>query len=127
VVVPDDIDPDGVAERFHELHGARFGFALPEDPIECVHLRVSVWGEQLQGAAPRWPSKPDAAPIGRRQMSLLDEAIDRVPVYRRTELGAGARLPGPAILEEETATTIVPSDAKAEVDGAGNVLIEVSP
>jgi N-methylhydantoinase A len=127
VVAPDDTDSNSLAARFHELHRARFGFDLPEDDIECVHFRVAVWGERLQDTAPRWPTKRNAGPVARRSLSLPDELIDDAPIYRRAELGAGARLAGPAIVEEETATTIVPPDAKAEVDGTGNLLIEVSP
>jgi N-methylhydantoinase A len=127
VVVPGDGAPDSLTARFHELHSARFGFSLPEDDVECVHFRVAVWGEGMQGAAPRWPSMHDAAPVARRNISLLDEVVADVPVYRRIELGAGTRLAGPAVVEDESATTIVPSDAKAEVDGTGNLLIEVSP
>jgi N-methylhydantoinase A len=127
VVVPADGAPDSLAARFHDLHHARFGFSLPEDDAECVHFRVAVWGEGTQGTAPRWPSTEDAAPVARRSILLLDEVVGDVPVYRRTELGAGTRLAGPAVVEDETATTIVPSDAKAEVDGTGNLLIEVSP
>ncbi|MDQ4026701.1 MAG: hydantoinase/oxoprolinase family protein, partial [Actinomycetota bacterium] len=126
VLVPPDCAPDTLAARFHELHHARFGFSLPEDEVECVHFRVAVWGEGTHGTAPRWPSMDDPAPVARRSISLLDEAVGEVPVYRRTEMGAGTRLAGPAVVEDETATTIVPSDAKAEVDDMGNLLIEVS-
>jgi N-methylhydantoinase A len=126
VLGPQDGAPDTLAARFHELHDARFGFSLPEDDVECVHFRVAVWGEGTHGTAPRWPSMDDPAPVARRSISLLDEAVGEVPVYRRTEMGAGTRLAGPAVVEDETATTIVPSDAKAEVDDMGNLLIEVS-
>jgi N-methylhydantoinase A/oxoprolinase/acetone carboxylase beta subunit len=34
---------------------------------------------------------------------------------------------GPLVVEDETATTIVPPGSKVEVDGFGNLLVEVAP
>jgi N-methylhydantoinase A len=127
VAVRDDIRAESMAAAFHERHQARFGFALSGDDIECVHFRVSVSGERPQSTAPRWPAKDDARPVARRRISLLDEQLDEVPMYRRVDLGAGFRLAGPAVVEDETATTIVPPEAKGEVDSTGNLVIEVGP
>ncbi|MGH7264192.1 MAG: hypothetical protein ACREMB_04955, partial [Candidatus Rokuibacteriota bacterium] len=47
-------------------------------------------------------------------------------VYDRARLPAGARVPGPAIVEEPDSTTVLPPGAAAEVDRWGNLLVEFS-
>jgi N-methylhydantoinase A len=125
VVVPEDADAEALEEQFHELHLARFGFAIRESDIECVHFHVAVRGERPDSAAPRLPGKKEAEPAGVRTLSLLDEELQQVPIYLRSYLGSGFSFDGPAVVEEETATTIVPPDAKAVVDVSGNLLIDV--
>jgi N-methylhydantoinase A len=127
VVVPDDADSETLGEQFHRLHDARFGFAMRENHIECVHFHVTVRGHRLHSTTPRWSGKNEAEPVGDRTISLFDAEVQGVPIYRRSQLGPGFSLGGPAIVEEDTATTIVPPDAKAEVDALGNLLIEVGP
>jgi N-methylhydantoinase A len=60
-----------------------------------------------------------------RRVSFGGEIVAHTPVYRRDSIGAGERLTGPAVVEEQTSTTLVPPEAKAEVDGYGNLLVEL--
>jgi N-methylhydantoinase A len=46
------------------------------------------------------------------------------PVYDRSTLGSGATVDGPAVVEGVESTAVVPPDAAARVDDAGNVVIE---
>jgi N-methylhydantoinase A len=46
-------------------------------------------------------------------------------VYDRDRLHRGARLDGPAIVEQADSTTVVPPGATAEVDAYGNLIIDV--
>ena len=47
------------------------------------------------------------------------------PFYRRAHLPAGARLPGPAIVEEDGSTTVIPPGARGTVDPAGNLVLDL--
>jgi N-methylhydantoinase A len=53
------------------------------------------------------------------------EGAHDTPVYRRSELPAGAELTGPAILEQLDSTVVVPPGVRAEVDEWLNVRMEV--
>jgi N-methylhydantoinase A len=44
----------------------------------------------------------------------------------RKDLGAGARITGPAIVQELSSSTIVPPGATATVDQHENILLELS-
>jgi len=46
-----------------------------------------------------------------------------VPAYRRERLRAGDRIPGPAIVEQLDATTVVLAGQEARVDRRGNLLL----
>ncbi|HEX2236525.1 MAG TPA: hydantoinase/oxoprolinase family protein, partial [Actinomycetota bacterium] len=116
---------DGLAQRFHAAHDERFGFSLPDAAIECVTFRLTVWGAPSEASLGQWPKHDVEGPRGHRRVSFGDEVGERVPVYRRDGLGAGVRLEGPAIVEEQTSTTLVPPDAEVEVDGHGNLLVEL--
>ena len=48
------------------------------------------------------------------------------PVYLRDGLRAGNRVAGPALIEEEASTTVLPPGDRLRVDGFGNLDIEVA-
>lgn len=55
---------------------------------------------------------------------LVVHGIDtRVPVFERTDLAAGQRIAGPAIISESVATTWLVPGWNCEVDGYGNLLL----
>ncbi len=58
----------------------------------------------------------------------LPEARDFVatPIYARDALKPGNRLPGPAIVEQMDATTLVPAGMTARVDPWLNLILEAA-
>ncbi len=58
-------------------------------------------------------------------VAYFDGAKHRVGIYRRDDMGAGGKLRTPCIVTEYSATTLIPSGAKAQVDLLGNLIIEV--
>lgn len=103
-------------EAFHQQHRQRFGHAL-DVPLELVNLHVSV---QAEGERPDLAKiKPNIAPpIGRQQVY---QCKGDVPVYDRTQMGAGQILEGPALVIEPSATTWVKPGWVAEMDQYGNI------
>jgi N-methylhydantoinase A len=61
----------------------------------------------------------------RPAFSLLRRKTIPFTVYDRLTLFPGARIPGPAILEERESTIVVGEDARARVDEFGFVWIDV--
>jgi N-methylhydantoinase A len=60
--------------------------------------------------------------LGRRSV-IFDHEPHDTPVVMRERLLPGARWEGPVIVEEQSATTVVPPGYAAAVDDLGNVLI----
>lgn len=109
-------------ERFHEEHERRYGYRREEEPVEVVHVRVTVRGllPPLKQAA--WPEREAGRPepAGERPVFWEDRWI-ATPVYRRETLRAGDVLEGPLILEQLDSTTVVSPQQTAKVDEYGNV------
>ena len=68
-------------------------------------------------------SDPAQAAKGTRR-AYWGEWID-TPVYDGALLGAGARIEGPALIEEPFTVIVLPPDATAQLDTFGNYVIEL--
>ena len=120
-------------EEFHRLHERMFGFRVPEEPVEVVNVRVRSLGRiQPEQAPPSYP-RPHASgaavePRGSRLASFgaRPEDLLRTPVFERSALGAGAALVGPAVVEQDDSTLVIPPGASAAADAAGNLWLRAT-
>ena len=60
-----------------------------------------------------------------REAVFGDEDRVSAAVYERDDLRPGARIDGPAIIEQLDSTVVVPPGDQAEVDGYSNIIIHV--
>jgi N-methylhydantoinase A len=120
-------DLDKLAEAFHEAHRRRYGHMAVNEAIEIVNFKVTAVGEipkpQLKPAAARVGSTPK--PIEIRQAYFGRAGSTDTPVFRRGDLGPGATLSGPAIIEEQTSTTVLGPGHTARVDEYLNIEIDL--
>jgi len=117
-----------VIGTFHAAHERRYGYALPDHPVEFVDVTVAALGtvSQAPGAALPVRQERAAAPREERFVYAGDEENGRgCPVYDRSALLAGDRLDGPAVVEQYDSTTYLPRDCRARVEEQGSLLIEV--
>jgi 5-oxoprolinase (ATP-hydrolysing) len=110
---------------FEAAHRSRFGFLAPDRPILVESLRAEAIGGGQRATEPQSRPAEGRAPI------LLDMAEvrmagaeHRTPIYQRPELGAGAEVHGPAIIAEDTATTVVEPGWRARLDAGGVLVME---
>jgi len=112
---------------FHRLHEQHYGHSSPEEPIEIVTARVRAVGQvsqpRLQPIA-RGVADARAALITRHTMQL--ERPMKVAVYDREHLKAGNAIPGPALVVEPYATTLLLPNWRGKVDRWGNILLEMT-
>jgi N-methylhydantoinase A len=108
---------------FHAAHARLYGHADAARPLEVVTLRV-----RARGGATRLPDDPPP-PRGGPPAALMRRSVvagGRArpgAVYRRDRLGPGARLRGPAVVCEYSATTFVPPGWTASVDRHGGLVL----
>jgi 5-oxoprolinase (ATP-hydrolysing) len=124
VPLPPSLDLDGLTAAFTAAYTARYAALQPGSLIEAVNFRVTVTGPAptlaLDGAA----ASATAARKGERP-AWFGDRFQPTPVYDRYALAEGAELPGPAIIEEREATTVVAPGDTLRVDAAGNLRIAI--
>ena len=120
-------DVAAIRGRFDALHEATYGYAEPREPCEMVALRVAAIGEI--GKPPLEKAREDgsvaAATKASRRVWFAPLGFVACAVYERGRLPAGARIDGPAIIEERDATTVVPPGWEGRVAGYG--ILALSP
>src|SRR5207245_7878435 len=89
-------------------------------------FRLAVIGKRATMTLPRLSAKRRAQAFRRMQVHLGDSVRPvSCPVYRREELGAGARLLGPALVREHGTTTVLFKGDVCRVARTGELLISV--
>ncbi|MGI5201314.1 hydantoinase/oxoprolinase family protein [Spirillospora sp. CA-108201] len=118
-------DAAAILDRFHELHRARYGHAMP-DSGQILTLRVRAVGVLPKPGLRRLSGTGTGTPEPAGSRPAFDVATgDTVPfpVYERQALAPGHAVPGPAIVEEGTSTTVIFSDQRLTVDVHGHLLV----
>jgi N-methylhydantoinase A len=111
-------------EGFHRRHELFYGYSFPEETLELVHFKVSTLGAVPTVQLPKLEANGVAEPRERRPVFLSDPARpEECPVYNRRDLTANMMLAGPAIIEEESSTTLVEADYLLRVDSYGNLVL----
>lgn len=111
-------------ETFHAAHEARFGFAIPGEPIEIVNVSVTAISRTERPADMELdPAMPPGRPVAERQVRFTD-GRHTTPVYARTSLAPGQELTGPLLVEEAASVTVVEPGQTLGVDRFGHLLIE---
>lgn len=115
-----------IAQRFATLHRTRYGHANLGAPIEFVTLRSTAFGDLGRPEPQKWPhaESPDFPRVV-RDVVFGGTAL-ATSVVRRDDLFAGHRLAGPAVIVEDTATTVVPPEYEVTVDDIGSLIIRGS-
>jgi N-methylhydantoinase A len=96
--------------------------------VEIVNFQVTAIGRIPKPATKRFD--PGAEPQTQTPFELRQayfnatDACD-VPVWRRSDLAPGARIDGPAVIEEQTSTIVLYPGQHAGVDDYLNIEIQV--
>ncbi len=119
-----------LVNAFHRAHETRYGYALKENSVEIVSARVRGIGLVTKLKNDRAlrneksnASKKFATPHATASVYFTNKQT-QTAVYRREELPTGVRLRVPCVVTEYSATTLVPTGARASLDAKGNLIVE---
>jgi len=117
-----------LAQNFHEKHEALNGYSVPSAPLEVMSLGVVARGitdkpEMIRLG--REGRSVSSAIKGKRKIFIEDQFME-VSVYAGPELVPESSFAGPAVVEEETTTLIVPPGYSVFCDTFGNYLVHLS-
>jgi len=118
-----------IRSAFEAAYRAGFGRLLPGVPARIVNLRTAAVGRRprfdLSALAPEPGATLEGARRGARPVWFAG-GWHETAIFARLDLPAGARIAGPAILEQPDATTVVDPGLSARVDRLGNVIVEIA-
>ena len=122
----DEIGPvdEDVAELLHRAHREAYGYAMPDQPVRIVTLRVVGRGQPVLSSAPPAWDQGEAEPERSREIGV-DGATVTARVVSRASLKPGDRVEGPALVEQPDTTTLLHTGEIAEVDGARNLVVHL--
>jgi N-methylhydantoinase A len=129
---PEAPTPDALVKElttsFERAHAQLYGYIAAEEPIQAVTFRLEAIGSVRRAELhprPRATTAVAGAVVGRRDVWLPESnAFAPCPIYDRDQLGFGHEFPGPAIVEQMDATTLVLPNQRARVDEFTNLVID---
>ncbi len=125
-------DFEKIGEEFRRSYLERYGYAVEDAGMEIVNLRLEARGmrdrpplplisDNGMGASER---SGEAYTCRDCLFEGREEAME-TPVFRRIDLPAGFTNHGPAVVEDEGSTIVIPVGASFEVDAHGNLEVLV--
>src|SRR5690349_747382 len=119
-------DRAAIRQAFDALYEQRYAHHSPEEPVEMVNMRLALVGKRAPLAFPTL--RAGAAPKARqtREVYFTDPAKPvACPIYDRTDLGAGCRIAGPALIQEHGTTTVLFAGDSLIMASSGEMIITV--
>jgi N-methylhydantoinase A len=114
-------------EAFHREHRRLYSYDLPNAPVELVNLRVTAIGAlpKLKSQVVKTSTTDLKAAVTETRPVYFDQAAGFIdtPCYARQRLSPGMTFEGPAIVDQDDATTVIYPDFCAKVDPVGNLIL----
>lgn len=107
--------------RFEAEHERQYGFALPGETVELIHLRATAIREEKPPRIAGAISTPGEARY--RAVWLDERGPIRCAIYRREQIPAGGELAGPAVIEDADSTTVIFAGDTVRADESGVLII----
>lgn len=112
-----------VPTLFHAEHELLNGYQAFDNEIELVNLRTVALKRRELPTLSEDPQSGPLLPTDERDVNFDGEWV-KTPVYKREDMGSGAEIVGPAVVEFAECTCIVRPSWKGQVDEYGNLILE---
>ena len=121
-----DDDAAGLRARFEAEYERLFGHVHADEPIEVVTVRVRTsLPSGLSGLGPAPLSVRGASSACLDERSVIFDEPCEAEIYDRDLLEPGMAFPGPALVVEAHATTLVPDGIWCRLDGFGHLILDL--
>jgi len=118
-----------IREAFHKRHEELYTYSEPHNAVEAVNVESTIYGriEKPARLTRAGSEGAEAARKGHRDLILAgDGAATAAPVYDGNRLGAGDRVDGPAVIEEDTTTILISPGWSAELHASDVYVLDKS-
>jgi N-methylhydantoinase A len=113
-------------QAFHKRHEQLYTYSEPMSLVEVVNIESTLYGivDKPKDATLGKLGSVDKALKGtRRAIFSAEGRRQRIPVYDGSKLGAGAKIVGPAVIEEITTTIVIEPDWRARLHERGSYVV----
>ena len=114
-----------ILAAFATAYAARYTSVYSGVGVMAISFRVRCRGPMPQLSLTEAGARSIGAVRKGTRAAWFNGGFVDTPVYDRYALAAGARIAGPAIIEEREATTTIPPGDSVTVDGTGTLAIEI--
>ena len=115
-----------VIDAFHRRHEQLFTYAERNSPVELVNIESTLYGRVTRPQPGQLDSGTDIAQALKGHRDLIfssDGKAVNVPIYDGGKIGAGNKVNGPAVIEEETTTYVIQPGWQSELHSSASYLI----
>jgi N-methylhydantoinase A len=117
-------DREGIRRAFDALYEHRYAHHSPDEPVEMVNIRLAMVGKRTQLKFPQLAAEAEAKPSHRRKVYFSDVTKPAdCPIYQREKLTTGAKIVGPALVEEHGTTTVLFENDTCTMAASGELII----
>tara|TARA_B100000686_G_scaffold355059_1_gene469516 strand:- start:3386 stop:5401 length:2016 start_codon:yes stop_codon:yes gene_type:complete len=111
-----------INKSFHETYEKQYGHSTPEGPCEFINLRLIAMG-QIEKSGSIKSASEDTEILESKREVIFNQKPHQTNVFNRQKIELNKKFNGPAIIEESTATTIIPPNYSIVKDDFGNIII----
>ncbi len=112
-------------QEFYSRYKEKYGFVSYDEIVEVSTISITVIYGVEKPSIKKMNEKPyDAKPDSYREVFFTDSWF-KTGIYSREKLRPGARIYGPAVIEEYDSTILIPPNYFAYVDGYLNIRIKL--
>ena len=122
IPVPDGpIDMAAVRSAFDAAYQRQYGHSSPDNRVEMANIRLAALGRLPRPE--NAPPAPDAPRAPHTRDVFFDGTAQATAILDRNGITAGDVVEGPAIIEETTATTLLPPGWQARLIDGGHMAL----
>ncbi len=115
-----------VIDAFHKRHEELYTYSEKHNAVEVVNIESTVFGRIEKPKLPKYSKLGTAkAALNGYRKAIFDASgkTTKTPIYDGEKLGVGAKVSGPAIIEEITTTIVIEPGWAAVLDATGSYVI----
>ncbi len=122
VDINEPFDLDQINKNFHSTYEKQYGHSTPEGPSEFINLRLIATGKIKKSESVKSIENDKIINDSKRKI-IFNQKEFETKVYARHNIKNNEKLEGPAVIEESTATTVIPPNYSITKDDFGNIII----
>ena len=111
-----------INKNFHETYERQYGHSTPEGPCEFINLRLIAMGQIEKSGSIKSAGENTEIFDSKREV-IFNQKLHKTNVFNRQKIETNKKFNGPAIIQESTATTIIPPNYNILKDDFGNIII----